>query len=290
MPRHVGVGPVDHRLVEGGLGDAGLQIVADGLSRGTAEISEGADMHGDPVRQLLAPHRLGVGEAGGAQHGDEDLHRDDFAGIGVEHLAGAAGEIDEHALAGDMDLTHRRLQPTGPGPVEIAVPGIAEAVGGAGAVLLPQQRQRHIGTAQLAVHPAPIGHRPLIRRCSGGRRKEQRFEPRVVEILGQRPGYADRPCPAQITADRPLAQPEAAGNRPLRQPTLKAQSQNFPDLAHRQSLGRHPVPLSTKRTRLPSVENRQRRGALFHPAWLITITGLGDHVPPESMITFHRIE
>ncbi len=92
-------------------------------------------------------NRLGVSEAGGAQHGDEDLHRDDLAGIGVDHLGGAAGEIDEQALAGDMDLTHRRLQPTGPGPVEIAEPGIAEAVGGAGAVLLPQQRQRHIGTA-----------------------------------------------------------------------------------------------------------------------------------------------
>ncbi len=189
-----------------------------------------------------------------------------------------------------MDLTHRRLQPTGPGPVEIAEPGIAEAVDGAGTVLLPQQRQRHIGTAQLAVYPAPIGYRPLIRRYSGWRRKEQRFELRVVEILGQRPGYADRPGPAQITADRPLAQPEAAGNRPLRQPALKAQSQYFPDLAHRQSLGRHLVPFRTKRTRLPSVENRQRRRALHHRAGLITITGLGDHVRPESVITFHRIE
>jgi hypothetical protein len=151
-------------------------------------------MRGDPLRQLLAPHRLGVGEAGGAQRGDKDLHRDDLAAIGVDHLAGAAREIDEHALAGDMDLTHRRLQPTGPGPVEIAEPGIAEAVGGAGAVLLPQQRQRHIGTAQLAVYPAPIGHRPLIRRCSRWRRKQQRFELRVVEILGPRPGYANRPC------------------------------------------------------------------------------------------------
>ena len=290
MPRHVGVGPVDHRLVERGPGDAGLQIVADRLSRGAAEIGEGADMRGDPVRQLLAPHRLGVGEAGGAEHGDKDLHRHDLAGIGVDHLAGAAGEIDEQLLAGDMDLAHRRLQPPGPGPVEIAEPGIAEAVGGAGAVFLPQQRQRHVGTAQLAVHPAPIGHRALIGRDSGGRRKQQRFEPRVVEILGQRPGEAGGARPAQIARHRALAQPEAAGNRPLRQPALPAQSQNFTDLAHRQSLGRHLVPLSTKRTRLPLVENRQRRGALHHRAGLITITGIGDHVRPESVITFHRIE
>ena len=44
MPRHVGVGPVDHRLVEGGLGDAGLQIVADRLPRDATERGEGADM------------------------------------------------------------------------------------------------------------------------------------------------------------------------------------------------------------------------------------------------------
>jgi hypothetical protein len=60
------------------------------------------------------------------------------------------------------------------------------------------------------------------------------------------------------------------------------------DLAHRQFLGRHLVPFRTKRTSLPLVENRQRRGALFHPAWLITITGLGDHDRPESVITIDR--
>jgi hypothetical protein len=157
MPRHVGVGPVDHRLVERGLGDAGLQIVADRLPCGAAEIGEGADVRGDPVRQLLAPGRLGVREAGGAEHRDEDLHRDDLAGIGVNHLPGAAGEIDKHPLAGDMNLTHRRLQPAGPGPVQIAEPRIAEPVGSAGAVLFPQQRQCHIGTAQLAMHHPQSG-------------------------------------------------------------------------------------------------------------------------------------
>jgi hypothetical protein len=31
------------------------------------------DVRGNPVRQLLAPGRLGIGEAGGAEHRDEDL-------------------------------------------------------------------------------------------------------------------------------------------------------------------------------------------------------------------------
>ena len=144
--------------MEAGLGDPGLEIVADRLPGDAAEIREGADMRRDPIWQLLAPHRLGVGEIRRAQDGDEDLYRDDLAGETIDDLAGAAGEVDKQLLAGDMGLAHRRLQPTCPAPVQIAKPGIAEPVGRAGAVLLPQQRQRHIGTAQLTMHQGPVGH------------------------------------------------------------------------------------------------------------------------------------
>jgi hypothetical protein len=46
--------------VKAGLDNPGLEIVADRLPGGAAEIGEGADMRGDPIRQLLAPHRRGV--------------------------------------------------------------------------------------------------------------------------------------------------------------------------------------------------------------------------------------
>src|SRR3984893_8600422 len=139
MPRQVGVGPVDRRLMEAGLGDPGLEIVADRLAGDAAEISEGADMRRDPIGQLLAPHRLGVGEIRRAQDGDEDLYRDDLAGEAIDDLAGAAGEVDKQLLAGDMGLAHRRLQPARPTLVKVAEPGIAEPVGRAGSVLLPQR-------------------------------------------------------------------------------------------------------------------------------------------------------
>jgi hypothetical protein len=53
--------------MEAGLGDPGLEIVADRLAGDAAEIREGADMRRDPIGQLLAPHRLGVGEIRRAQ-------------------------------------------------------------------------------------------------------------------------------------------------------------------------------------------------------------------------------
>src|SRR5437868_15081618 len=100
MPRQVGVGPIDRRLMEAGLGDPGLEIVADRLAGDAAEIREGADMRRDPIRQLLAPHRLGVGEIRRAQDGDENLYRDDLAGEAIDDLAGAAGEVDAREAAG----------------------------------------------------------------------------------------------------------------------------------------------------------------------------------------------
>jgi len=117
MPGHIGIGPVDHRLMKAGFGDPGLEIVADRLACDAAEISEGADMCRDPIRQLLAPYRLGIGEARCAQDGDKNLYRYDLTGEAIDDLAGAAGEVDKQLLAGEMGLAHRRLQPACPAPV-----------------------------------------------------------------------------------------------------------------------------------------------------------------------------
>ena len=189
-----------------------------------------------------------------------------------------------------MGLAHRRLQPTRPTPVKVAEPGIAEPVGRAGPVLLPQQRQGHIGAAQLAMHPGPVGRRALIRSDRRRRREQQRFQLLVIEICGQGPAHAGGAGPAEIAAHRPLAQPQALCNPPLRQLAGKPQSQNFADMAHRHSLGRHLVPLLFgKGASLPSVESCRRRRLLYPHFALLTTTRIDDHLRPESVITFHRI-
>src|SRR5271167_148738 len=84
MPGHIGVSPVDHRVVKARLGNTGLQIVADRLACRAIKIGEGANMRGDPIRKGLAPYCLGVGEARRAERGDKDLHRDDLAAETVD--------------------------------------------------------------------------------------------------------------------------------------------------------------------------------------------------------------
>src|SRR2546423_9372110 len=75
MPRQVGVGPIDRRLMEAGLGDPGLEIVADRLPGDAAEIPEGPDMRRDPIRQLPPPTRLDHGEIRRPPPGDETPSR-----------------------------------------------------------------------------------------------------------------------------------------------------------------------------------------------------------------------
>jgi hypothetical protein len=216
MPGHIGVSPVDHRLVKARLGNTGLQIVADRLACRAIKIGEGANVRGDPIRKGLAPYCLGVGEARRAERGDKDLHRDDLATETVDHLGRATGKVDKQLLAGNMDLAQGRLQPADPALVQIAEPGIAEPVGCAGPVLLPQQRQRHIRPAQLAVHPAKIGHRPLIGWRPRRRRKQSGFKLRVIKCFRQRPGHSRATRPTEIFGHRCLAQPQAVADRSLR--------------------------------------------------------------------------
>src|SRR5215469_4663189 len=140
------------------------------------------------------------------------------------------------------------------------------------------------------MHPGPVRHWALIRSDRGRRREQQRFQLCVIESFGQRPTHAGSACPAEIAADCPLAQSQALGNRPLRQLACKPQSQNFADLAHRQSLGRHLVPLLFgKGTSLLWVENCRRRGSLTPHITLIPTTANRDHLRPESVTTFHWI-
>ena len=60
MGRHLGVGPIDLRLVEAGFDDSDLGVVRNEQLGHAAERCEGSGMGADPVGQRLGPARLGV--------------------------------------------------------------------------------------------------------------------------------------------------------------------------------------------------------------------------------------
>ena len=137
MTGKIRVGTVDHRLVEACPRNARLEIVADRLPRGSAEIRECANVRRDPVRQALRECRFRIGVVAGAEYGDKDLRGVHFAGEAIDHLHGMARIVDEHFLAGDVNLTQAQLQATGPFLVPLTKPRITEAVGSRVAILLP---------------------------------------------------------------------------------------------------------------------------------------------------------
>ena len=106
--RHFGIGTIDARLVEAGLGDAGLQIVGNHHRRHTAVKAKGACVRADPVGQRLREGCLGVRKARCTECGDKQLAGKHLSGRGVHDVDRRAGVIDEQLLAGHMGLPHRR--------------------------------------------------------------------------------------------------------------------------------------------------------------------------------------
>ena len=138
MPRHVGIGPVDHRLVNEALVMPAFRLSLTVCRAAPPKKAKARTCEAIQSGKLWLHTRLGVGEARGAEHGDEDLHRGISPVVRIDHLGGAAGEIDEQLLAGDVDLTQCRLKASRPFLVAFAEPRIAKAVGVGVAVLLPK--------------------------------------------------------------------------------------------------------------------------------------------------------
>ena len=77
---HVGVGAVDHRVVEAGLDDGDLGVIRHEQRGHAADRGQGPVVRLDPVPERLRPGRLGIEEARRPEHGDEDLRAAALAG------------------------------------------------------------------------------------------------------------------------------------------------------------------------------------------------------------------
>ena len=166
----------------------------------------------DPVGQLLGGGRLGVGEAAGAEHGDEQLDAPQFPRVPVDQRWPLPGEVDERLLAGPVDLPHRRPQPPRPLAVDLAELAVAVAVRMDLGVLLPEELQGDAVALELAVDVRAVGPDPVLRR--GGATEQPRIERRVVQFRRQRPTQPSLGRPLQIQRNRAHADSRRLGLSP----------------------------------------------------------------------------
>ena len=223
---------VEHRVVAAwlvavGVGDHRLRIVRHDELRYAAIEAQRARRRFKPVGHGLAWRRAGVGVAGGAQGGHEDV-----GAAAVGERDGGAGVIDEQLLAGAVDLAHRALELPGEAAVIFAELRVAVglAIGIVGAVLLPQEHQRHALAAQFLVQVAVVGLDVLSR--TFWRNKQAPLQRRLINALDRRPIQARRCGQAKVLGHGSLRHPQCSSDLPVRQLGVELQTQYIFYLTH----------------------------------------------------------
>jgi hypothetical protein len=159
------------------------------------------------------------------------LRRHRLAGRCVDQRECRAGVIDKQTLAGDVALAHGRRQAGLPAAVQFAKPAKPVAVGVRGAMLLPQQLQRHARPAQLAVHRRPVRPGPTVLGGGRGRGVKSAFQRLVRQVFRQRPAEAGMARPPQAFPGGRRAHPKAGGDLAFGH-AGRGQPQHVVDLAH----------------------------------------------------------
>ena len=240
MRRHLGVGPIDFRIVEAGLDDGGLGVVRHDELGNAADRLEGAHVSVDPVGQRLRPVRLGEGEARRAQYRDEDLRHADFAGEPVDDDRDAvAGIIDEQPLAGGVRLPHRHRHRLLEGSIKFAESRVAVAAGVRGNIFVPQDQQGDVLALQFAMHRGPVRFLdPPMAAFAAPAGVERRLKRLVVHALRQRPGQARPVHPLQRLPHGRSGHAEPPGDL-VRRSARKLQPNNLARIAHPNPLRWH---------------------------------------------------
>ena len=154
-----------------------------------------------------------------------------------------ASPVDEQLVTRHVRLPHRRREAPSPFAVKLAEAGIAVAVDMRGAMLLPQDHQRHAATLEFFVHLRPVGQ-PLRRALVEARRREQPpLQLGVADLWRDRPRDPDHLGAAHILGNRRLADARRLAHLADGQPELMCQPQHFTNLPHRHSRPGHRLPL-----------------------------------------------
>ena len=217
------------------MGDGGLQIIRHHDFRDAAEILKRPDVGTGPTAQVLPRRSLGKRIAAGAQHGNENGRRMDFAGRRIVDRNRGSGVIDKHLLPGAVCLPQDQIEFFQPTPVQIAEPAVAIAFGIALTSFLPDQLQRQVLVGfEFMVHTGPVRLRMLAPNLWRGPLWKQRFPDfSVIPVFSQRPLHASRLGGGNVRVNGALRDGTTAGDLMLAHPE-GMQPQYFLQLAHGQ--------------------------------------------------------
>ena len=235
--------PVDARLVARRLGDAGFEIIGHRRPRYTTKEIERVDVRTNPVGQRLAPARLGVGIARRAEGRDEEVRVVHLARHRIDDRHRVASPIDKQLVARHVRLPHRRCEASSPFAVKLAEAGISVTLDVLGAMLLPQDHQRHAATLEFLVNRRPVGQRLRRALVESGRREQPPLQVGVGDLWRDRPRDPDHLGAAHVLGDRRLADTCCLAHLTDAEPKLMRQPQHLTDLPHRHSHPGHRSPL-----------------------------------------------
>ncbi len=134
-----------------------------------------------------------------------------------------------------MPVAECRARPALESGEVLAEPGVAVTVGMGGAILLPQQRQRHPLALQLPGDQRKVRFAQVLRRTTGTA-KQQPLKRRLVVAGRQRPAcQPGLPRPQQIGRYRRLADLQPFRHLTHRKTLLMGQAQDRLDIPHARS-------------------------------------------------------
>src|SRR5674476_44443 len=197
-------------------------------------------------RQRLGPARLGVGVIGRAKRRDKDVRALLLASCRIKNRHGVAGPVDEQLLASKMRLAHRRRDALPPFAVPFAEPAVGVALGMLGAILLPEQSQRHAAPLQLRMNVRPVRLGACRARRRIRRRKQPPLQLGIIDLVQDRPAETRHGRTTHVLADRRLADPRRLAGKAPAHPQRVRQTQRVTYFPHRHSIRRHRSPLGCK--------------------------------------------
>jgi len=206
------IGRIDLRFIVTGLGHTGLEIVRNEDCRNAAVEGKRPGIGLDPGGKIFGEGRPCKGVAAGAQGGDKKTRFSGLSGHRICYRSRLAGIIDKELFPGPVGLAKTEIELVAPLMVPLAELAVLISVRIGLAIFQPQQTEGDTLASQLLAEVLHRRQTPLPGRLFRRRRKQNGFQPAVVQIGCKRPTQAGTPGAFQVVPDGAAGNVATRGN------------------------------------------------------------------------------